>query len=61
MFKAATSGPAKVVTANRLDSGLVVFLDPVTDLDVPRDDFRFGDTFADIGQVECELAHGVSP
>ena len=28
MFKAATSGPAKVVTANRLDSGLVVFLDP---------------------------------
>lgn len=28
MFKAATSGPAKVVTANRLDNGLVVFLDP---------------------------------
>ncbi|MCB1489289.1 MAG: DUF2849 domain-containing protein [Bauldia sp.] len=28
MFKAATSGPAKVITANRLDNGLVVFLDP---------------------------------
>lgn len=28
MFKAASSGPAKVVTANRLDDGLVVFLDP---------------------------------
>jgi Protein of unknown function (DUF2849) len=28
MFKAAKSGPAKAVTANRLDNGLVVFLDP---------------------------------
>ena len=28
MFKAAKSGPAKVITANRLDNGLVVFLDP---------------------------------
>jgi Protein of unknown function (DUF2849) len=28
MFKAARSGPAKTVTANRLDNGLVVFLDP---------------------------------
>jgi len=27
MFKAAKSGPAKTVTANRLDNGLVVFLD----------------------------------
>lgn len=27
MFKAAKSGPAKAVTANRLDNGLVVFLD----------------------------------
>lgn len=27
MFKAATSGPAKAITAHRLDNGLVVFLD----------------------------------
>jgi hypothetical protein len=27
MFKAAKAGPAKVVTANRLDDGIVVFLD----------------------------------
>ena len=27
MFKAAKSGPAKAITANRLDNGLVVFLD----------------------------------
>ena len=28
MFKAAKEGPAKVITANDLRSGLVVFLDP---------------------------------
>jgi hypothetical protein len=28
MFKAATTGPQKAITANRLDNGLVVFLDP---------------------------------
>lgn len=28
MFKAATAGPQKAITANRLDNGLVVFLDP---------------------------------
>jgi hypothetical protein len=27
MFKAATAGPSKAITANRLDNGLVVFLD----------------------------------
>jgi hypothetical protein len=27
MFKPAKEGPAKVITANRLDNGLVVFLD----------------------------------
>ncbi|WP_421726419.1 DUF2849 domain-containing protein [Bauldia sp.] len=27
MFRAAQSGPAKAITANRLDNGLVVFLD----------------------------------
>jgi hypothetical protein len=27
MFRAAKAGPAKVITANRLDDGIVVFLD----------------------------------
>ena len=48
-----------------LDRGLVshhigdtaVFLDPVANLDVPRDDFRLSDAFADIRQAEGELAH----
>ena len=36
-----------------------VFLDEVADLDVPGDDFGFGGAFADVGELEDELAHGL--
>jgi hypothetical protein len=54
MFKAATSGPAKVVTANRLDSGLVVFLDPQGGWTVNIAEARI----LDDDEIEAALAYG---
>ena len=36
---------------------LLVFLDPVAELDVPRDDLGLGDAFADVGQLEFKAGH----
>ena len=37
---------------------VLVFLDPVADLDVPFDDFRLGHAFAHVGHLENESRHG---
>ena len=39
---------------------LLVFLDAVADLDVPRDDFGLGNAFADVGQLELIGRHYAS-
>jgi Protein of unknown function (DUF2849) len=54
MFKAARSGPAKAVTANRLDNGLVVFLDPDGGwtLDIA------GAHILDDAEIDAALAYG---
>ena len=39
---------------------LLVFGDHVADLDVPRDDLRLGDAFADVRQLEGEAGHYAS-
>ncbi|MGV8841163.1 MAG: DUF2849 domain-containing protein [Bauldia sp.] len=55
MFKAAVAGPRKVITANRLRDGLVIFIGPdrtwVTDI-------RDALTFADGPELEAGTAFG---
>ncbi len=36
---------------------LLVFLDPIADLDVPGDDFGLGNAFANVGELEFVDAH----
>ena len=38
-----------------------IFADKVADLDVPLDELGFGDTFADIGQLDHVLGHLTAP
>jgi hypothetical protein len=39
----------------------LVFLDPVADLDVPADNLRLRNAFADVRQLECEQRHYIFP
>ena len=55
MFKAARAGPGKAVTANRLDDGLVVFLDADGGWTVEIAGARVIDDAADL---EAALAYG---
>jgi len=54
MFKAAKSGPAKAVTANRLDNGLVVFLDPNGGWSLDIAEARI----LDDAEIDAALAYG---
>jgi Protein of unknown function (DUF2849) len=54
MFKAATAGPKKAVTANRLDNGLVVFLDAEGGWSVDIAEARL----LEDGDLEAALAYG---
>jgi hypothetical protein len=55
MFRAASAGPAKAVTANRLDDGLVVFLGAEG---AWVKDFAAAELFQDGPELEAALAYG---